>query len=271
MYFFGSHEAADAGHGFGEGGKVHVHVLLHAVVFVRTGTGGSHGAEAVRVVYHQAELEVFLQRHDVLQVAQVARHAEHAFGDDEDAAALFFGQCGGMFKLFAQAFHVVVLVHEAFAHVQAQAVHDAGVGFGVVHNHVLAAHQRVDDGEHGLVAEVDQVGCRTLDESCQAVFQLDVPLGLAGHHAGAHGSRHAELCRGFGIRLAHFRVVGQAEVVVQTPVQHFLAVELHVRAYFAFEDGEHEIAVRFASVLTEIAFRFLQSVKNIYHRIIYVV
>ena len=35
------------------------------------------------VADQQAEVEIFLHRHDLVQFAQVALHAEYAFGDDE--------------------------------------------------------------------------------------------------------------------------------------------------------------------------------------------
>ena len=231
-----------------------------------TASLGTHRTEAVGVVHQQAEPELLLEGHDLVQLPQVAFHAEHALGNDEHAAVLRLGQLGGMAQLEAQRLHVVVAEHETLALVHAQAVDDAGVGLGVVHHHVARREQAVDDRNHALVAEVEQEGILLAHELGQLALQLLVVFGLATHHAGTHGGRHAEFGRTVGIGLAHLGVVGQAEVVVQTPVQHLLAAERHVGTDLAFEFRESEVAVGIRHVLTDGAARvLLKTFENINH------
>ena len=126
---------------------------------------------------------------------------------------------------------------------QAHAVDDAGVRLGVVHDDIVAVHQRVDDAHHALVAEVEQQRVGLVHEVGQLVFQLLVQGGVAAHDARAHRVGHAVLGGAFGVGLAHFGVVGQAEVVVQAPGEHFFAAEHHAGLDFAFQLGKGEVAV----------------------------
>ena len=87
-------------------------------------------------------------------------------------------------------------------------LHDAGVRLGVVHDHVVPGDQGVDDGDHALVAVVEQVGRLFLLEPGEFLFQFTVQLCLSRHHPRAHGVGHTPIGRGLGIRLAYFRVVG---------------------------------------------------------------
>ena len=153
--FVGGNESAEPCHGFGKSAEIEVYFVLHAEVFAGAGSRGSHGAEAVRVVHEEAEVEFGLHGSDFIELAEVACHAEHAFGHDEDAAAGGLHVFRGVLQLFAQAVHVVVYVHVTFGRGNAQAVHDAGVRFGVVDDAVVAGSQAVDDGNHALVAEVE--------------------------------------------------------------------------------------------------------------------
>ena len=227
---------------------------------------GTHRAEAVGVIDQQAEVEIFLHRHDLVQFAQVALHAEYAFGDDEYAAVLLLRQFRGVFELQAQRRHVVMAVYETLALVHAQAVDDAGVCLGVIDHHVARGEQAVDDRDHALIAEVQQEGVGFADELCQFALQLFVVFGLTAHHAGAHRGRHTELRSAFGVGFAHFGVIGQAQVVVQAPVQHLLSPKGHVGTDFSFEFGECEIPVGITHVHTDRASGILfEAFKNIYH------
>ena len=232
----------------------------------RTAAALTHRTEAVGIVDQQAEVEVLLHGHDLVELAQVALHAEDALGDDQHAAVLLLGQRRGVLQLQAQRLHVVVAVDEALALVQAQAVDDAGVGLGIVDDDVTRREQAVDDREHTLVAEVEQEGILLADEGGQLALELLVVFGLTAHHAGAHRGGHAELGGTLGIGLADLGVVGQAEVVVQTPVEHHLAPEKHMGADLALEFREGEIAVGIRHVLTDRSARiFLEAFKNINH------
>ena len=162
-----------------------------------------------------------------------------------------------MLQLQAQRLHVVVAEHEPLALVEAESVDDAGVRLGVVDDHVARGQQAVDDRDHALVAEVEQEGILLADELGELTLQLFVVNGLSAHHAGAHRGGHSEFGGAFGIRLAHFGMVGQSEVVVQAPVEHLLAPENHMGADFAFEFGESVITMGIRHILTDRSARIL--------------
>ena len=176
------------------------------------------------------------------------------------------GEGGGMLEGEAQRLDVVVGVYETRALVQAQAGDDAGMRFGIVDHHVARGEEAVDDRDHALIAEVQQEGVGFADELCQFALQLFVVFGLTAHHAGAHRGCHAEFGGTFGVGFAHFGVIGQAQVVVQAPVQHLLSPEGHVGTDFSFEFGECEIPVGITHVHTDRASGILfEAFKNIYH------
>ena len=231
-----------------------------------TASAFAHRAEAVRVVHQQAEVELLFHRDDLVELAQVALHAEDAFGDDQYASAVLFGQFRRTFELLAAGRHVVVRIDETLAGVQAQTVDDAGVRFGVIDHYVAAREQAIDDRYHALITVVEQEGVRLADEGRQFAVELLVPFGLAAHHAGTHRSRHAEFRGAFGVGLAHFGMVGQAEVVVQAPVQHFATAEHHPRTDLPFEFRKRIITVAQFLVLADRAAGVLvYSVKNIHN------
>ena len=259
-------EGSDAGHRLGEGVEQHIHTVHDAEVSGRAPSVGTHRAEAVGVIDQQAEVEIFLHRHDLVQFAQVALHAEYAFGDDEYAAVLLLRQFRSVLELQAQRRHVVMAIYETLALVHAQAVDDAGVCLGVIDHHVARGEQAVDDRDHALIAEVQQEGVGFADELCQFALQLFMVFGLTAHHAGAHRGCHAEFGGTFGVGFAHFGVIGQAQVVVQAPVQHLLSPKGHVGTDFSFEFGECEIPVGITHVHTDRASGILfEAFKNIYH------
>ncbi len=223
-------------------------------------------AEAVGVVDQDAELVFLLQCGDLVQDAERAGHAEHALGDQQHAAAVLLRHLAGMGEHFLAVGDVVVAVLELLADVQADAVQQAGVAFGVIDDDVVARGQRVDRGHDALVAEVVEEGVLLLLEFGEGLLELLVIAGVAAHHAGAHRVRQAPLRRRLGVRFADGRVVSQAQVVVQTPVKHRGAVEDHVGAEFALQAGIHIIAEALLEILSDgaaaVAF---DSVKNVQH------
>jgi hypothetical protein len=60
-------------------------------------------------------------------------------------------------------------------------------------------------------------------------------------------------------------MIGQAEVVVQTPHQHFLAAEGHVCAEFAFQLREGKVAVCLLGVAADGAGVFADLVEYVVH------
>jgi hypothetical protein len=59
-------------------------------------------------------------------------------------------------------------------------------------------------------------------------------------------------------------VVGQSQIVVQTPGQDFLATELHFWMNLPFELGEHEITMSFFTILAQRAHVGVYLIKNIH-------
>ena len=261
-------ECADTGHRLGESVEQHVHAVGHAEMRSRTAAALAHRTEAVRVVHQQTELEILLQRHDLVEFAQIALHAEDTFGNHEHAALLLLGEVRGMLQLETQRIHVVVSVHETLALVQTQTVDNAGMRLGVVDDHVARRQQAVDNRDHALITEVEQESVLLADELGQLAFELFVINGLTAHHTGAHRGRHTEFGCAFGVGLAHLRMVCQTEVVVQTPVEHLFAPENHVGTDLALQFGEREISVGVRHVLTDrSACIFFKACKNINHNV----
>ncbi len=134
---------------------------------------------------------------------------------------------------------------------QADTVAQAGVGLGVIDDDVASAHQRVDGGHDALIAEVELEGGFLVLEVGQFAFQLLVEGGLAGHHAASHRIGHTPAGGTFRVSFADLGMIGQAEVVVDAPAEHLLAVEAHVGTQFAFKLRECEIAVYLFTVLPD--------------------
>ena len=214
-----------------------------------TASVGAHRPETVGIVHEEGEIEILLHRHDFVQLAEVALHAEHTLRNDENAAAGLLHQFRRPSELHAEPLHVVVRIDETFAHVHAQSVDDAGMRLGIVNYGVAARQQAVDNGYHPLIAEVEQERILLAHEFRQTALQFLMVFGLPAHHACAHGSGHAELHGADGVGLAYLRMVGQSEVVVEAPVEDLLAAELHAGPYVALQLGECEIAVCIIDIL----------------------
>ena len=257
-------EAADRGHRLGEGADVEVDVVHAAQLLGGAAAVRAQQAEAVGVVDHDTEFVFLLQRGDLIQDAERAGHAEHALGDQQHAAAVLLRHLAGAGEDFLAVGDVVVTIFVLFADVQADAVQQAGVALGVIDDDVVARGQRVDRGHDALVAEVVEERVLLLLEFGEGLLELLVIAGMAAHHAGAHRVRQAPLRRRVGVRLADSRVVGQAQVVVQAPVEHRGAVEDHVGAEFALQTGIHIVAEALLEILSDRAAAVaFDSVKNV--------
>ena len=195
------------------------------------------------VVDQQAEVEFLFQVSDFTHLALHTAHTEYAFGNHQDTAAQFVGFPGSYFQFLFAVLGVVVAEFQAFGVRHADGVHDRSMAVGVVHHHVVAVQQAVDGRHDALVTVVDHATVFLVYELGQFLFQLFVVFGLSGHYACAHRVSHAVFGSGFRVGFAHLGVIGQSEVVVQTPAQHFFAVEHHAGTDLAFQLGEQIIAL----------------------------
>ena len=229
---------------------------------------GTQQAEAVGVVDEDAEFVFLLQGHQTVQLAQGAGHAEHALGDEEHAAAVLFGLGTGTCEDLFGIGQVVVAIFVFAADVQADTVQQAGMALGIVNDDVVARGEGIDRRDNALIAEVIQEGVLLLLEVGENLFQFLVITRVTGHHAGAHRIGKAPVRRRLGVGFAHLGVVGQAEVVVQGPVQHGDAVKGHVRAQLAFQAGVHVVTETLFEILadraTAVAFDTIKNIQHIY-------
>ena len=225
-------------------------------------------AEAVGVVDEDAEVVFLLEGDDLVQLAEGAGHAVHAFRDEQDAAAVLLRLGAGAGEDLLAVRHVVVAVFVLVADVEADAVQEAGMALGVIDDDIMARDQRVNGGNDALVTEVEKEGVLLLLEIGEHLLQLLMVTGVAGHHPGAHRIGKAPVGRRLGVRLADLRMVGEAEVVVQAPVQDRNAVEDHVGAEFTLEPGIHVITESLVEILPDRAARIAgDSVKDVQHGI----
>ena len=139
----------------------------------------THRAKAVGIVDEKAEIVFVLVLANLRELALVAGHAEDTLRDDKDAAAGLVCQVLGTHELLFKALHVVVLEHKALALVQTNAVHHARMRLTVVHNDVVARHQRLNGGLAPLVTKVEQERIFLLHEVCEFLFKGFVLRRLA--------------------------------------------------------------------------------------------
>ena len=153
--------------------------------------------------------------------------------------------------------------HEALALVKPDTIDHAGVALAVVDDHVVAADERLDGTLATLVAIVEQEGVLLLHELGEVTLELLVVGGLAAHDAGAHRVAHAPLLRGFGVHGPDFRVVGEAEVVVDAPDQDLLPPKGHAVGDVSLELGEGEVSVGLLGVLPEGSAVVADAIENV--------
>jgi hypothetical protein len=138
------------------------------------------------------------------------------------------------------------------------------MAFRVVHYHIVAGKQRVDYRHNALVAIIEQITVFFSDKMGQFGFQFAVLTGFARHHARAHWVREAPFGGAFGIGLAYFGVVGEAQVIVDTPTNYFTAFKKHSIAQCAFEAWEHVVTFGHFGVFAKWAGLFQNSIEQIH-------
>ncbi len=149
---------------------------------------------------------------------------------------------------------------------QSQAVHDTGMCFRVVNNHIATVKQSVYGRDHALVSEVKEECIFFLFKIGQLPFQLFMEACVAAHHAGAHRVGKSPFGGSFCVCIPYFRMIGQTQVVVKGPGKHLLPLECHIGLNGSLQFRKHKITVSFLTVLSQgSAFIFFYSVKNIHN------
>ncbi len=148
---------------------------------------------------------------------------------------------------------------------QPDTIYDAGMGINIIDNHIVSAYQCINDGEHSLITEVQDIGRFFLYKIGKFGLQFQMFISFSRHSARAHGIEHAVLCCCFGVSSLYFRVVAESQIVVGTPEYDFFSLKNHSRADGAFKSWEYKISFSVISKLSERTWIMLDSVKNIYH------
>ncbi len=170
-----------------------------------------------RTSWRRASATISSQRSDV------AVHREDAVGDDQRAAAV------GVAQSPREVLGVVVAVDERLRAREPAAVDDRRVVELVGEDDLAAPGERRDHPEVGQVARAEQQ--RALhplergDPLLEPAVQRHVP-----RHEPRRARADAPAHRRVGRRLAHPRVVGEAEVVVRAQQEDRLAVEDDARS-----------------------------------------
>ena len=223
-------------------------------------------AEAVGVVDEDAEIVFILESHDLVELAEGPGHAVDTLGDEQDATAVLVSLLASPRENLLAIGHVVVAILVLAADVEPDAVQKTGVALGVIDDDVVAGGQGVDGRDYALVAEVVEEGVLLLLEVGEYPLELLMIAGVAGHHPSSHRVSESPVGRRLGVRLPDLGMVGQAEVVVQVPVQDRNPVECHVRPELAFEAGVHVITETLLKILADRAAGIsFDPVKNVKH------
>jgi hypothetical protein len=171
------------------------------------------------------------QLRQLLDRGDVAVHREDAVGDDERAAPLRLPQAPG------EVLEVRVPVDEDLGPGEPAAVDDAGVVQLVGEDDLPAAGQRRDHSGVGQKARAVEESRLVALEGRDPLLEAPVRLHVAAdqpRRTGADAPAHGRL----GRRLAHPRMVGEAEVVVRAEQQHGPPVEQHVGALRAADQPQ---------------------------------
>ena len=224
----------------------------------------AHHTESVCIIDHDAELILLLECCDLVEDTEGTCHTEYALCDQEHSTTLGLRLCTCLCNHSLAVDDVVVAELVLASYMQTDTVKQTCMVFSIIYDNVVTAYQSVDRRHDSLITEVELEGSLFLLECSKAALQFLVEVGLSCHHPASHRVCKAPLCSGFSISLADFRMVCESEVVVETPAEHILTVELHIWSEFALKAWECEISFSFLAVLSDrTAGRFSDSVKNI--------
>ena len=185
--------------------------------------------------------------------SDIAVHREHAVGDD-DAEALSL--C--LLQALLQFLHVGVGVTIALCLAEAHTVDDARVVEGVADDGVFLREEGFEDTAVGVEAGSIEDGIFRVEVVADGSLELLVDVLCAADEADA---RHAEAALLHHLRSAfdETRMVGEAEVVVGTEVQHLFALHLNGSLLWTFDEALFLVKASFTNLserLAEMFFHF---------------
>ena len=219
----------------------------------------------MRVVNQDTELVFLLKGHYLVQNAESTGHTVYSLGNQQHTAAGLLADLESALDGLLALLDIIVRIHHPLAHVQTAAVDEAGMGLGVVNNHVVTVHKSIDSGYDALISEIEEESVLFLLKLGELSLQSLVKGRLPGHHPGAHGIGKTPAGRGLSVYLADLGMVGQSEIVVETPAENLMTVESHSGSYLALQFGKCEISVTSCAVLSErTSLVLVYSFKNIH-------
>jgi len=210
-----------------EGAGDDVDASHHPAMLVAAAAVGTHETHRMRIIHHHQGVVPLRQVADLLERGDETIHREHPVGGDQlEARALRLGFDQSCLEIG----HIAVLVAETHRLAQPHSVDDGRVVEFVADHRILGAQQGFEQAAIRIETRAVENRILGAEEIRQAVLQILVhPLGAADEAYARHAI--APLVQRLVRGLFDRRVLGQAEVVVGTQVEHWLAVRsLHHRA-----------------------------------------
>src|SRR5687768_13595855 len=92
-------------------------------------------------------------------------------------------------------------------------------------------------------------------------------ITVAAHHAGAHWQRKSKLFCSICVGFSYFGMVGQPEIIIKAPDDHFLAAEFHAAGNITFQFRKGKVPVSTLTMLTNGTVIFQKPLEDICHKI----
>ena len=183
-------------------------------------TGSAHHTCRVALVHHHQCVVLLCQVTDLVHGSHVAVHREHTVGND-DAETLGLS----LLKALLQFLHVGIGIAVALCLAQTHAVDDGSVVQGIGNDGILVGQQRLEHTAVGIKASGIQDGVLSLEVLADFSLQNLVDIGSTADEAHA-GHTEATAVQSLLGSLDEAGMVGKAQIIVGTEVQHFLASHL---------------------------------------------
>ena len=100
-----------------------------------------------------------------------------------------------------------------------------------------------------------------LNKFGQLMLQLFVEIGMTRHHSRTHGIGRTIFCRSFSIYFSNFGMIGQAQIVIDTPSDDLFPHKVHAVADGSFQFWKNKIAFGVFSPFSNWPLIFVKSIK----------